>query len=67
MTSEYIRERNGGYYIAGTRISLDSVVYAFKRGSSPDAIQQSFRLLGLGQIYGAILFGSPGGGAAVFR
>ena len=56
MTSEYIEERNGGYYIAGTRISLDSVAYSFERGSSPEAIQQSFPLLKLAQIYGAIAF-----------
>jgi uncharacterized protein (DUF433 family) len=56
MTSEYIEERNRGYYIAGTRISLDSVVYAFDRGSSPQAIQESFPLLKLSQIYGAIAF-----------
>lgn len=56
MTSEYIQERHGGYYIADTRVSLDSVVYAFKRGNSPEAIQQSFPLLRLGQIYGAIAF-----------
>jgi uncharacterized protein (DUF433 family) len=56
MTSEYVEERNGGYYIAGTRISLDSVVYAFERGNSPEAIQQSFSTLNLAQIYGAIAF-----------
>ena len=41
MTSEYIEQHNGGYYIAGTRISLDSVVYSFQRGNSPDAIYRS--------------------------
>jgi uncharacterized protein (DUF433 family) len=56
MNSEYIEERNGGYYIAGTRISLDSVVYSFERGNSPDAIQSEFPLLRLPQIYGAIAF-----------
>jgi uncharacterized protein (DUF433 family) len=56
MNSEYIEERNGGYYIAGTRISLDSVVYSFERGNSPEAIQQSFPPLKLAQIYGAIAF-----------
>jgi len=56
MHSEYIEERNGGYYIAGMRISLDSVVYSFERGNSPEAIQQSFPLLKLAQIYGAIAF-----------
>jgi uncharacterized protein (DUF433 family) len=56
MTSEYIEERNGGYYVAGTRISLDSVVYSFHRGNSPIGIQQEFPLLKLPQIYGAIAF-----------
>ncbi len=56
MTGEYIEERNGGYYIAGTRISLDSVVYSFRRGNSPEAIQGEFPLLKLSQIYGAIAF-----------
>lgn len=56
MSSEYIEERNGGYYVAGTRISLDSVVYSFERGNSPEAIQKEFPLLRLPQIYGAIAF-----------
>ncbi len=38
MHSEYVEQRNGGYYVAGTRISLDSVVYAFNRGDSPERI-----------------------------
>ena len=56
MHSEYIEDRNGGYYVAGTRISLDSVVYSFERGNSPEAIQESFPLLKRAQIYGAIAF-----------
>jgi len=56
MTSEYIEERNGGYYIVGTRVSLDSVVHSFERGNSPEAIQQSFPVLKLAQVYGAIAF-----------
>jgi hypothetical protein len=56
MPSEYIEERNLGYYVAGTRISLDSVVYSFNRGNSPEAIQEEYPLLKLPQIYGAIAF-----------
>jgi uncharacterized protein (DUF433 family) len=56
MSSEYIQERNGGYYVAGTRISLDSVAYSFERGNSPEAIQEEFPHLRLPQIYGAIAF-----------
>jgi len=53
----YVEQRDGGYYIAGTRISLDSVVYAFKNGSSPESILRSFPLIGsLENVYGAITF-----------
>ena len=41
---------------AGTRISLESVVYSFKDGQSPEAIQEDFPLLKRSQIYGAIAF-----------
>ena len=56
MQTEYIEQRNGGYYVAGTRISLDSVVYSFNEGQSPEAIQEDFPLLKRSQIYGAIAF-----------
>ncbi len=53
----YVEERDGGYYIAGTRISLDSIVHAFQNGESPDEILRSFPMAGpLVRIYGAILF-----------
>ena len=56
MHSEYIEERNGGYYVAGTRISLDSIVYSFNEGQSPEAIQEDFPSLKRSRIYGAIAF-----------
>ena len=56
MHSEYIEQRNGGYYVAETRISLDSIVYSFNEGNSPEAIQEDFPLLKRAQIYGAIAF-----------
>jgi uncharacterized protein (DUF433 family) len=54
--SQYVEQRDGGYYVAGTRISLDSVVYSFKEGQSPEAIQVDFPVLRRSQIYGAIAF-----------
>jgi uncharacterized protein (DUF433 family) len=54
MAGEYIEQRNGGYYIAGTRILLDSVVYSFDRGISPEAIRKEYPVLRLAQIYGAV-------------
>jgi hypothetical protein len=56
MPKEYIERRDDNYYIAGTRISLDSVVYAFHRGESAETICQNFELLSLEQVYGAIAY-----------
>src|ERR1700682_4445288 len=54
---QYVEQREGGYYISGTRISLDSVVYPFKNGASPEGILRSFPLIGsLEKVYGAITF-----------
>jgi uncharacterized protein (DUF433 family) len=53
---EYVEQRNGGYYVAGTRVSLDSVVYGFRRGETPEQIAFDFGALTLEQINGAIQF-----------
>jgi uncharacterized protein (DUF433 family) len=53
---EYVEQRNGGYYVAGTRVSLDSVVYAFLRGATPEGIQSSFTSLNLEQIFGSLAY-----------
>jgi uncharacterized protein (DUF433 family) len=54
--SPYIEERNGGLYVAGTGVSLDSVVIRFQQGASPDKIVQSFPTLKLFQVYGVIAY-----------
>jgi len=54
MAKEYIERREGGLYVAGTRVSLDSIVYAFRRGEAPETICQNFELLTLEEVYGAI-------------
>jgi uncharacterized protein (DUF433 family) len=56
LGNQYVQKRDGGYYVSGTRISLDSVVYAFLRGESPEGIVESFPALRLEQAYGAIAF-----------
>ena len=56
MPANYVEERNGGYYIAGTRVSLDSIVECFNDGLSPEAILGEFNTLQLVQIYGAITY-----------
>ena len=54
MAKEYVEERNGGLYLAGTRVSLDSIVQCFNEGMSPETILGEFDTLTLAQVYGAI-------------
>jgi len=56
MRREYVEKRDGGYWVAGTRVSLDSIVYDFLGGMSPDSIVENFPVLTLEQIYGAITY-----------
>ena len=56
MAKDYIGERDGSYFVAGTRVSLDSIVHAFRRGESPETICQNFELLRLEEVYGAIAY-----------
>jgi uncharacterized protein (DUF433 family) len=56
LDCEYVEQRDGGYYIAGSRVSLASIVHQFQEGSAPETIRQSFPTLSLEQVYGAIAF-----------
>ena len=57
MKDKYVTKlENGAYRIAATRVSLDSVIYSYRRGNLPETIQRQFSTLGLAQIYGAIAF-----------
>lgn len=56
MSKDYVTQVDGAYRITGTRVSLDSVVYAFLQGQTAESIAQSFPLLTLEQVYGAITF-----------
>jgi uncharacterized protein (DUF433 family) len=56
MHTQYVERHEGAYRVAGSRVSLDSLVYAFWDGKSPETIAQSFPTLTLEQVYGAIAF-----------
>jgi uncharacterized protein (DUF433 family) len=53
---QYVEHRDGAYRVAGTRVSLDSLVHLFLDGRSPESIAQSFPMLSLEQVYGAVAF-----------
>jgi uncharacterized protein (DUF433 family) len=53
---DYITKIEGAYRIGDSRVSLDSVVYAWRDGLSPEVIRESFPVLSLEEVYGAITF-----------
>ena len=55
-SEEYVARTESGYYVAGTRVSLDSIVYAFLEGQTAEAIAQAFPVLTLEQVYGALTY-----------
>ena len=56
MTREYVENRDGGYYVIASRVSLESVICLFLDGASPETIVDEFPTLSLEQVYGAITF-----------
>lgn len=54
---QFVEKREQGYWLLGTRVSLDSVVSAFLLGLSPETIAADcYPVLTLEQIYGAIAY-----------
>src|SRR4051794_4814291 len=50
------RTPEGAWRIAGSRVTLDSIVHAYLEGQFPAEIQEEFPSLSLEQVYGAIAF-----------
>lgn len=47
MNKIYVEYRDKGYWIANSRVSLDTIVYAFLDSQSPESIAQSLPVLTL--------------------
>lgn len=56
MFDKYVEKLDNIYRVKDTRIALESLIYQFRAGRSPEAIQDAFPTLSLGQIYGALAF-----------
>jgi uncharacterized protein (DUF433 family) len=57
METQSVEKHDEGYWVTGTRISLDSVILAFLEGLSPETIvTECFPTLTLEQVYGAITY-----------
>ena len=54
MSDQYVEKQERVFRIRGTRVALDSIIYQYRTGCSPEAIQDAFPVLSLSQVYGAI-------------
>lgn len=54
--SPYIGQQDGALRIAGTRVSLSSVIAHFQEGRTPEQIARSFPTVTLAQVYAAIAY-----------
>jgi uncharacterized protein (DUF433 family) len=56
LTAIYVKQVDGVFRLANTRVSLDSLVYLFREGHSPESMVESYPVLSLEQVYGALAF-----------
>jgi uncharacterized protein (DUF433 family) len=56
MGKRYVIRTSGGYRVAGSRVSLDSVVYDYLSGLSPESIVEDYDTLTLEQVFGALAY-----------
>src|ERR1041384_7171298 len=56
MAQNHIERREAGFYIVGSRVPIDRIVWEYRNGEDPETIQSHYPTLSLGQVNGAISF-----------
>jgi uncharacterized protein (DUF433 family) len=51
-----IEIREGGFYLIGSRVPIDRLVWEYRNGEDPETIQSHYPTLSLEQVNGAITF-----------
>lgn len=56
MSKEYVVKVEDVFRVAGTRVSLDSLVCLYREGTSAEGMVESYPALTLEQVHGALAF-----------
>jgi uncharacterized protein (DUF433 family) len=56
MAQNHIEQREAGFYIVGSRVPIDRIVWEYRNGEDPETIQSHYPTLSLDQVNGAITF-----------
>jgi len=52
----YVERREAGFYVVGSRVPIDRIVFEYANGEEPETIQSHYPTLSLEQVNGAISF-----------
>ena len=56
MARDYIDRRETGFYIVGSRVPIDRIVWEYRIGEDPETIQSHYPTLTIEQVNGAVAF-----------
>jgi uncharacterized protein (DUF433 family) len=56
MVRDFIERRETGFFIVGSRVPIDRIVWEYRKGEDTETIRSHYPTLSLEQINGAIAF-----------
>ena len=56
MDRDFVERREAGFYLIGSRVPIDRIVWEYRNGEDPATIQSHYPTLSLEQVNGAIAF-----------
>ena len=56
MIRDFVERRKTGFYVVGSRVPIDRIVWEYRHGEDPEGIQSHYPTLSLDQVNGAIAF-----------
>lgn len=56
MAKECVERRETGFYIVGSRVPIDRIIWEYRKGEEPGTIRSHYPTLSLEQVNGAIAF-----------
>jgi uncharacterized protein (DUF433 family) len=56
MARDFIERRETGFYIVGSRVPIDRIIWEYHNGEDPEAIRAHYPTLSVEQVNGAIAF-----------
>ena len=56
MARDHVERRETGFYVRGTRVPIDRIIWEYRNGEDPETIRSHYPTLTLRQVNAAIAF-----------